>query len=176
MGVFFNMKKIVCRIIGKCSGCGDTLTMSQKNTSLCISCEWAENKSSTNKENFNIIAEKGEKRKFTYSGYTRYSPNRSSRCGYGSDDWLYLCEEDSKYYLLMLSDDAGHGTVWMCTELLDGDFEKLINADVNFWVNIAYSKERTKIYGIRLTDIENVRHLLPTSSRCRKLTDEHYLR
>ena len=125
---------------------------------------------------FKMLTKDRQSHNFSYLGHTRYSPNRSSSCGYGSDDWLYLCEEDNKYYLLMFSDDAGHGTGWMCTELLEGDYEKLINEDVNFWGSIAYSKERDKIYGIRLTDVEGVRHLLPTSSRCGKLTDESYLR
>jgi hypothetical protein len=89
---------------------------------------------------------------------------------------MYLCEENGKHYLLMFSDDAGYGTGWMCTELLEDDNAKLVNEDAVFWGSIAYSKERTKIYGIRLTDVESVRHLLPTSSRCGKLTDESYLR
>lgn len=123
-----------------------------------------------------MITKEGQSYNFSYLDHTRYSPNRSAVCGYGSDDWMYLCEEDNKYYLLLFTDNAEFGTCWMCTELFDGDYDTLVNEDVNFWGSIAYSKERTKIYGIRLTEVESVRHLLPTSSRCGKLTDESYLR
>ena len=125
---------------------------------------------------FKMITRENQLHNFIYLNENRYSPNRSSTCGYGSDDWMYLCEENGKHYLLMFSDDAGYGTGWMCTELLEDDNAKLVNEDAVFWGSIAYSKERTKIYGIRLTDVESVRHLLPTSSRCGKLTDESYLR
>ena len=126
---------------------------------------------------FKMKATEGQVHNFIYSGRTRYSPNCSSTCGYGSDDWIYLCEENGTNYLLMFTDNAEFGTAWMCTELLEGDYERLINQDVNFWGSIAYSKERVKTYGIRLTDVDTVRHLLPTSSRCcSKLTDDHYLR
>jgi hypothetical protein len=151
--------------------------MSNRNKSLCISCEWTRDKFSNNKEIFKMVTEEGQLYNFTYSGYTCFHPNRSSACGYGSDDWMYLCKENDRYYLLMFSDDASYGTAWMCTELHEGDYERLVNQDVNFWCSIAYSKERTKTYAIRLTDVDSVRHLLPTSSRCcSKLTDEHYLR
>lgn len=163
-------------ITPKCSLCGDILTMSQKNKSLCVSCEWTENKFSNNKEVFHLLDKDGVVRKFIYSGYTRYSPNRSSRSGYGSDDWMYLCEENGRNYILMFSDGAGYGTGWICTELLEEDYAKMVNEDAAFWCSIAYSKERAQIYSIRLTDVESVRHLLPTCSRCGKLTDESYLR
>lgn len=174
---FFDIKKLVCRISGKCSTCGDTLTMSNRNKSLCVSCEWAREKFSDKKELFKMQMKDGVCLNLSYLGYTRYSPNRSSTSGYGSDEWMYLCEEKSTHYLLMFSDDASCGTCWMCTELLKGDYENLLKKDVRFWVSIAYSEERTKRYAIHLMDVESVRHLLPTSSRCcGNLTDEHYLR
>ncbi len=127
-------------------------------------------------EIFKMTTKEGQPYTFIYSGYSRYSPNRSSACGYGSDDWLYLCKENEKHYILMFSVDAAYGPGWMCTELSDGDFEKLINEDVNFWGSVVHSKERNKIYALRLTDVESVRHLLPTNSRCGKLTDESFMR
>ena len=160
-------------ITPKCSSCGIAIPSVR---TKCVSCEWAENKFSNNREIFKMMTPEGQLHNFTYLGYTRYHPNRSSTCGYGSDDWLYLCEEDNTYFLLMFSDDAGYGTGWMCTELFAGDYDVLIVEDVNFWGGIAYSKERNKFYGVRLTDVESVRHLLPMSSRCGKLTDESYLR
>ena len=130
-----------------------------------------------NERIFKMITKEGLSHNFSYLDHTRYSPNRSSTCGYGSDDWMYLCKENDRYYLLIFSDDASYGTGWMCTELLNGDSENLVKEDVNYWCSVAHSKERTKTYAIRLTDVDSVRHLLPTSSRCcSKLTDEYYLR
>ena len=172
-----NSECSVSLISDRCSICGDKLTMSNKHKALCISCEWTHNNFSNNKEIFKMTTKEGRKYNFIYSGHTRYSPNRSSTCGYGSDDWIYLCKENDTYYLLMFTDNAEFGTAWMCTQLLEEDFEDLVKEDVNYWGSVAYSKERTKTYAIRLTDVDSVRHLLPTSSRCcSKLTDEHYLR
>lgn len=161
-------------IAPKCSSCGIAIS---RTSTQCVSCEWAENKFSKNNEIFKMKTKEGRAYNFTYSGYTRFHPNRSSTCGYGSDDWMYLCEENGVHFLLMFTDNAEFGTAWMCTELYEDDYERLINQDVNFWGSIVYSKERKKTYAIRLTDVDTVRHLLPTSSRCcSKLTDEHYLR
>ena len=123
-----------------------------------------------------ITTKEGQPYTFIYSGHTRYSPNRSSTCGYGCDEWLYLCKANGKDYILIFSVDASYGPGWTCTELLDGDFEKLTNEDVNFWGSVAYSKERNRIYAIRLTDVDSIRHLLPAGSRCGKLTDESFMR
>ena len=126
---------------------------------------------------FRMITKEKQPLELTYTGHTRYSPNRSSACGYGSDDWMYLCREKDIYYLLTFSDDAGYGTGWSCTQLLAGDYERLVERDVLYWQDIALSKERTKFYAIRLQDARGVRHLLPVSSRCcDKLTDAHFLR
>ena len=126
---------------------------------------------------FRMIINEKQPLDLTYTGHTRYHPNRSSACGYGSDDWMYLCREKDVCYLLTFSDDATCGTGWRCTRLLSGDDEKLVEEDVLYWQKISLSKERTKIYAIRLQDVEGVRHLLPVSSRCcDRLTDEHFLR
>ena len=157
----------------KYCSCGVKIPVSR---TMCVSCEWSKIKSSDSREIFHMMTKEGQSRDFVYLGYTRYAPNRCSTCGYGSDDWFYLCEEGNIHYLLLFTDNASYGTGWMCTELLDGDYKKLLKEDVNFWSCIAYSKERTKFYGIRITDIESVRHLLPSFSRCGKLTDESFMR
>lgn len=143
---------------------------------VAMSNEWAKDKYSNKREIFPMVTNEGHQHNFTYLGYTRFYPNCSSTCGYGSDDWFYLCEESNVYYLLIFSDCASGGTGWMGTELLNGDYEKLTKEDVYFWSSIAFSGERAKIFSIHLTDVERVRHLLPKSSRCGKLTDESYLR
>ena len=172
---FFDIfrKKPSVTIADKCCSCGVEISSSK---TMCVSCERSENQSSNSREIFHMMSKEGQSRNFAYLGYTRYSPNRSSTCGYGSDDWFYLCEEKNIHYLLMFSDEASCGTGWMATELLDGDYDKLLKEDVIFWARIAYSKERTKFYNIYLTDIERVRHLLPTVSRCGKLADGSFMR
>ncbi len=169
-----NVDIVAKTITPKCSSCGIAIPSTR---TKCISCEWAENKFSNSKEIFKMITKEGQSYSLIYSGHTRYSPNRSSRCGYGSDEWMYLCEENGVHFILMFQDNAEYGTAWKCTQLLEEDFEDLVKEDVNYWGSVAYSKERTKTYAIHLTDVDSVRHLLPTSSRCcSKLTDEHYLR
>lgn len=123
---------------------------------------------------FKMKTHTGDRYEFTYTGQTRYSPNRSSTCGYGSDDWYYLCKDNDSYYLLEFTDNPSYGTAWMGIKLLDGDYEKLVEEDVNFWGQIAYSKEREKIYGLKLLDIDAVRELLPTYSRCNHFNDALY--
>ena len=151
--------KVANVITPKCSSCGIAIPSAR---TKCVSCEWAENKFSNNREVFKMVTKEGQLYNFTYLGYTRYHPNRASTCGYGSDDWIYLCEEGNDYYLLMFSNDASCGPGWLCTKLLEDDYEKLVNANIDYWGRIAYSKERDKIYGIRLRDTDGVRHLLPT--------------
>lgn len=94
-------------------------------------------------EIFNMVAKENQMRCFAYSGHTRYKPNKSSASGYGSDEWMYLCEENGRNYILVFSDDASYGTGWMCVELLEGDSEKLINADVSLWLDIVLSRNST---------------------------------
>ena len=148
-------------ITPKCSSCGIAIPIEK---TRCVSCEWAQDKFSKNNEVFKMITKEGRLYNFTYSGHSRFHPNRSLTCGYGSDDWMYLCEENGVHYLLMFTDNAEFGTAWTCTELLIGDYDRLVNQDVNFWGSIAYSNERNKTYALWLTDIDTVRHLLPTSS------------
>lgn len=123
---------------------------------------------------FKMITKEGQQLKLTYTGHARYSPNRSSRCGYGSDDWMYLCKEKGMYYLLVFSDQADYGTGWICAPLLVKEYEELQESDAVVWLNIVTKKQT--YYGVRLQNLEEVRHLLPTGSRCcSQLTDEHYL-
>ena len=113
----------------------------------------------------------------TYTGHTRYNPNRSSTSGYGSDDWFYLCEENGMYYLLMFTDNASFGTAWMITELLFEDYNYLIKAKADAWGAISNSAERTHQWVTNLLNINDVRRLLPTySCCCGNLTDKHYSR
>lgn len=126
---------------------------------------------------FKTKTQSGQHHSFEYCGHSRYSPNRSTRCGYGSDDWYYLCKENNLYYLLMFTDNAEFGTAWMFTRLLEGDYDYLINTDADFWAAVAYSKERKKTYNVHLTEIDSVKHLLPTSSRCSaEFTSQDFLR
>lgn len=159
----------------KCSVCGNDLSIASRHKKLCPSCEWAQEKASDKKEIFKMITATGQTHILTYSGHTRYSPNHSSTSGYGSDDWIYLCEEKGVHFLLMFSDVASCGAMWRCTVLLEEDYQNLVEEDVKYWVNVANSRERSNIHGIRLSDIENVRHLLPISSRSRMLGDEDYI-
>lgn len=124
---------------------------------------------------FKMWDREGAIREFRYLYQTRHSPNRCSTSGYGSDDWFYLCEERGKAYLLLFSDTASCGPGWMGKEVILDVFQTLLKEDVYYWSEAASSSSAGEtIYGLTLTNIDDVRHLLPTSSRCGPLTDWHY--
>ena len=117
----------------------------------------------------------GEKlHEFVYLGESRWHKNDSHMCGAGDDCWLYLCVENNKRYLLMFRDDADLPTHWMCAELLE-DEATLLQKDAQEWRQLALKRIGQKLYPLYLTNIEDVKHLLPTCSRCtRSFTDKHY--
>lgn len=126
---------------------------------------------------FKMETNDGSMQEYMYLGHRRYHPNTSATCGYGSDNWFYLCENQEKQYILEFMDDASCGPGWTCTELLREDKDTLISEDVNYWHSITLSEERKRIYNIKLVDVDAVRHLLPTYSRCiNPFSDDHYKR
>ena len=156
----------VNRIAPKCSSCGAVIPNAK---TKCFSCEWAEDKFSNNKEIFNMITKDGHEHNFIYLG--------QSRCvgGPTSEEWCYLCKENDIYYLLRFSDSV-EGIGWSFTKLLQVDYEKLVSEDARFWFSIAWSKERKRIFGVRLKNMGDIRWLLPTKSSRNKFTDSDFLR
>ena len=124
---------------------------------------------------FRMSTKQGEKFEFSYSGYMKYKPNKSSTSGYGSDDWFYLCFSQDESYMLIFSDDAGYGTIWECFQLVEGESEKLENAEIDLWIDIYFKKRnRFRISGLHLDNIDEVRAILPKCSRCYNFNDQHY--
>lgn len=125
---------------------------------------------------FKMHTREGEKHEFTYTGNMRYSPNNSSVCGNGSDDWMYLCEEDGKECLLMFSDSAEFGCSWICYVLSSEKHIDLTKENVNVWFATMREYAQSKTYTLRLDNIDEVRSVLPKVSRCTgKLQDEHFI-
>ena len=124
---------------------------------------------------FKMSTKQGEKIKFLYSGFMMYKPNRASACGYGSDDWFYLCNCQDKEYMLIFSDAAGYGTIWECFQLNEGEYAKLKNAEIDLWLETYFKKrDRQRIVGLHLENIKDVRGILPSRSRCYEFNDDHY--
>ncbi|MBQ4527684.1 MAG: hypothetical protein II998_06405 [Clostridia bacterium] len=112
---------------------------------------------------------------FVYRGIMNYKPNKSSVSGYGSDDWFYLCTYQNRYCLLSFSDSGGYGTNWECAFITDDEANMLMGADLDLWIK-TYSNvnSQSKISGLHLENINEVRRILPKRSRCQEFSDRHY--
>lgn len=124
---------------------------------------------------FKMHTKEGKKHEFMYDGYTMHKPNRVSMSGYGSDEWFYICEKNGIKYMLIFSDAAEYGTLWECFNLEYGEDEKLKNGNLDLWLEIYFKKkERNRIVGLHLENINEVRIILPKCSRCYSFNDTHY--
>ena len=59
----------------------------------------------------------------SWTGIMRYYPNDASASGYGSDDWMYLCRMDDRYWILYLQYSGE--AVWRCLPISDPDAERI---------------------------------------------------
>ncbi len=124
---------------------------------------------------FKMTTRQGEKIEFLYSGCMKYKPNKSSTCGYGSDDWYYLCYNQGGEYMLNFSDDAGYGTIWVCVKLWDGGSEKLKKAETDLWIDTYFKRQKQfDVTVLHLDNIDEVMDILPKASRCNVFTEHHF--
>ena len=65
----------------------------------------------------------GTEYRFVWSGVMQYYPNKGSRSGYDSDDWMYLCRMDDRDWILLLS--YGPEAVWVCLPIPETDAEQI---------------------------------------------------
>lgn len=128
-----------------------------------------------NKTVLKMHSSNGESYQFTYKGHMRYSPNCSSTSGYGSDDWYYLCEHSGKSYMLHFEVNSAYGFgCWDGTPLNAGAEEELKTADIKQWRQLLYAEGWEGTVKLSLDNIDEIRHILPTSSRIGYLNDNHY--
>ena len=124
---------------------------------------------------FKMHTRDGEKHQFVYTGNMRYSPNKSSVCGYGSDDWIYLCQYKGKDCLLMFSDSAEYGCSWICYVMGVEHLAALTSETVDIWYEMIKTKTQRKIYALKLENIDELRSVLPRASRCTgSFQDKHF--
>lgn len=63
---------------------------------------------------------------FTYTGHGVYYPNMSSTCGYGSDDWYFLCITNENPCILEFNVDGDCGLGgWRYLPISQEDFDRL---------------------------------------------------
>lgn len=60
----------------------------------------------------------GSKYNFELSGIGVFFPNKCTMCGYGSDDWLFLCTVEKTPYILSFEIDSCTGLgFWGCVQI-----------------------------------------------------------
>ena len=98
-----------------------------------------ENKNASTSIIYRMRTPDGNIREFKSLEQKRYKTFRSDYGWY--TDFYVLCREKESYYLLEFS----HDTTPTCVELVDGDYEKLVQEDEDFWYSIIYYAGRKKI-------------------------------
>ena len=112
---------------------------------------------------------------FTYAGHQRYSPNKTSISGYGSDDWFYLCTCEETTYILHFEVSGAYGYgCWVGRALTSQEARGLPLSKTKKWMNLLYKNGYDATIRLNLDNIEEVKHLLPTDARIGVLNNTHY--
>ncbi len=115
---------------------------------------------------------------FEYSGISEYVPNGSSRSGYGSDDWFFLCNSGKQDCILNFSVSGEFGrAVWSCAAITEEERRGIGQTGGKSVCSTFY---RTDVYSwlihLHPADIETVKPIIqPPFSRMGPLTDADYL-
>lgn len=111
---------------------------------------------------------------FILTGAYLYSPNKSSRCGYGSDDWFFLCKCNGEDYILHFSDDAGYGTMWDSVVVSKEDAQQLHNLPDTEWGKLCWKSKR-KTLNLHPDTIDSAKEIVKsTHSRTGLLSDNAF--
>ncbi len=123
---------------------------------------------------FDMRSESGEKYSFVLSGHCLYSPNRCSTCGYGSDDWLYVCKLNNQNCLLSFTCNAEYAPIWDFVLIEENDVVDLLKGKASKWAEVFYSNMRkSKNASIHPVDITSAKMVIKsTASRMGVLTDK----
>lgn len=120
---------------------------------------------------------KGQKYKFEYAGRRNYYPNLSSRSGYGSDDWMFLCCDAENKYILHFQANAEYGYAWDCVTIPPTVFDELtVNSGEDIHaVYYSYFNEKDTIFGLHPDHIDLAKQLVGSEySRMGKMTDKDF--
>lgn len=116
----------------------------------------------------------GEEYCFTLTSLKAYHPNMGSRCGYGSDDWLFYCKHNGENYILLFSDDSGYGTMWECALINKENVEQLEKLSAREWLVLVYKSEN-RIFHLHPDTIDAAKNIVQdTSSRCGPISDNGF--
>lgn len=125
----------------------------------------------------NMHTTSGEKYRFILSGLVNFNPNRSSRCGYGCDDWLFHCTAEGKEYILNFSDEASYGRCWRCVLISPEDARKLETMEATDWLILMdeRAKEGKQILHLHPDHPAEARAAMAIhSSRCGPISDQDF--
>ena len=120
---------------------------------------------------FGMHTAAGEKYTFVLSGSYLYLPNKASRCGYGSDDWMLAGKCGDKYCILYFSDNAGYGTAWSVSFITEETALLLPEEPGLDWLEPLY-KSDSRIFGLHPDSLDEAREIIKSKgSRTGPLTD-----
>ena len=114
----------------------------------------------------------GTEYRFVWTGVMHYYPNKSSASGYGSDDWMYLCNMDDQYWILHLT--YGPAAVWSCLPVPEADAEQIRQTEGETLRSAYYANwdQNRLILHLHPEDLRLIgKIVIPDSHRCGLLTD-----
>ena len=126
---------------------------------------------------FDMSDDSGGKYSFVLNGNRLYSPNRSSRCGYGSDEWFFDCKYNDRDCILNFGYSVEYGdAVWGFHFINEDDSIRLAGSTEDVWLDVFYSVPRKlRIYRLHPVDVDSAKKIVKsTRSRIGLLTDEDF--
>lgn len=118
---------------------------------------------------------------FEYNGVCEYSPNDSSMCGYGSDEWFFLCKSGRQNCILRFSYSGEYGAAcWSCCPVPESEIPGTVSSGGNglkkiFYDHFIFSAGLPMIH-LHPVDIQVVKSIIqPSFHRNGPLTDNDYI-
>lgn len=112
---------------------------------------------------------------FILGGKRCYFPNRSSTCGYGSDDFYFNClTKEGMCGILMFSESAEYGSGWFFSPINSEEKTILETAtEGEEWITLWYNNMKDRLYHLHPCDISSAKLLIKeTVLRTGKVTDD----
>ena len=128
---------------------------------------------------FGMHDDHGNRYAFEYVEINGFKPNQSGMCGYGTDEWMFLCRlGEDKYYIVSFAADAGQGYIWTGVRIPRSAFDEMVisRGDGLYKTFYLYFKnEENRIYSLHPDDIALAKQLVGSErSRMGKITDQDF--
>lgn len=144
------------------------------------------NKVKAKKENMAYLAEtiinmhdkNGIKYEFEYVGVSEYYPNQANRSGYGSDEWMFLCNQEGKLCILSFQVSPEFGYVWSSVCIPEASYNELIKHHKKkfyHFFHYYFQFKENRVIGLHPDNIQLVKQLIgSTRSRMGEMSDKEF--